>query len=554
MKRPGIRIALCALLVSGLWACRPESPACEGEGCGTVVVVTTAEADILLPPATHTDVGVGLTDLIFVKLADLGPELNTVGDDGFAPVLATAWHYADSLTIAFTLHPEARWHDGTPVTADDVAFTFDVYRDTLVNAPARQRLRHIASVIARDAETVVFQFHRVYPEQFFDAVYHMRILPRHLLDTVPRAQIATHRFGRQPVGAGPYRFVRWQTGELVELAAHTEFFLGRPGIGRVIWRFTPDPNTAITQLVAGDADVMHALGGPPNIERIAKAAHLRPVPYPVPIYMFIGFNLRDASNRDVPHPLFSNPQLRRAVSMAVDRETLVHSLMGDFGEVPVGAVTRPLWIWDDDIHQLPFDSAGARQLLAALGWTDSDGDGILDHDGRAFAFDLIVPSSSGLRRQAAIIVQDQLKRVGVKMNVAELEFNTFFARSAAGRFDAHFGAWGQDPSPSSIEDIWTTSGFDGQNFGRYSNPEVDRLIHHAATARDLNQARRLWHEAISVMNADAPALWLIEPVGVAGVHERFEDVSIRTDQWAANLWTWKVASDRMIARDLLAQR
>ncbi len=554
MTRPGIRAALCALLVLGPWACSPEQAACEGDGCGTIVVVTTAEADILLPPATHTDVGVGLTDLIFAKLADLGSELNTVGDRGFVPVLATGWNYEDSLTIAFRLHPDARWHDGTPVTAHDVAFTFDVYRDTLVNAPAGPRIAHVASVTARDPQTAVFRFERAYPEQFFDAVYHMRILPRHLLESAPRGELATHAFGRQPIGAGPYRFVRWQSGELVELAADPEFFMGRPGIKRVIWRFTPDPNTALTQLVAGDADVMHALGGPPNIERVANAEHLRPVPYPVPVYMFIGFNFRDAENRDQPHPLFSNHQLRRAVSMAVDRETLVRALMGDYGNVPVGPVTRPIWVWDQDIRQLPFDSAGARQLLAELGWTDSNNDGILDREGRPLAFELLVPSSSGLRRQAAVIMQDQLKRVGIDMTITELEFNTFFARSAAGQFDAHFGAWGQDPSPSSIEDIWSTAGIDGQNFGRYSNPEVDRLIHSAVTAQDLEEARRLWQEAISVMNADAPAIWLIEPVAVAGVHDRFEGVSIRTDQWAANLWTWKVASDRMIARDLLARR
>jgi peptide/nickel transport system substrate-binding protein len=553
MTRNEIRTVLCGLLVLGLWGCSPDS-GCEGDGCGTVVVVTTAEADVLLPPATHTDVGVGLTDLIFAKLADLGPDLNTVGDAGFIPVLASEWSFEDSLAISFTLHPDARWHDGHPVTALDVAFTFDVYSDTLVNAPARRRLAHVTSVTAQDLKTVVFRFDKSYAEQFFDAVYHMRILPEHILGQVPRAGLATHGFGRQPIGAGPYRFVRWQTGELVELVADSEFFLGRPGIQRVVWRFTADPNTALTQLVAGDADVMNSLGGPPNIERVAKAEHLRPVPYPVPVYMFVGFNMQDAKNPDLPHPLFSNVQLRRAMSMAVDRRTLVRGLMGEYGNVPVGPVTRPLWIWDENIRQLPFDSAGARRLLAELGWRDSDGDGTLDRNGQSFAFDLLVPSSSGLRRQAAIVLQDQLKRVGITMRITELEFNTFFARAAAGRFDAHFGAWGQDPSPASIEDIWTTAGIGNQNFGRYSNPEVDRLVRSAVGAADMKEARRLWHEAISVMNADAPAIWLVEPVAVAGVHERFEDVSIRTDQWAADLWMWTVARGRMIERDLLARR
>lgn len=552
MKRLRIITLLGVTTTLGLLGCRPEL-ACENQGCGTVVVVTTAESDVLLPPATHTDVGIGIADLIFAKLADLGPELNTVGDDGFIPVLAESWQFEDPLTLQFSLNQLARWHDGQPVTAHDVAFTFAVYRDSLVNAPARARLARISSVTARDASTAVFTFDRSYPEQFFDAVYHMRILPAHKLGTVPRDQLATHPFGREPVGAGPYRFVSWTSGEAVELAADTSFFLGKPGIQRVIWRFTPDPNTAITQLVAGDADIMNSLGGPPNVERVAKTAHVKPVSYPVPVYMFLGFNFQDPKDDGRPHPLFANREVRQAITMAIDREALVRATLGEYGEVPVGPVTRPLWIWSEDIEQLPFDPNRARQLLAQLGWADTDGDGVLDKGGKRLAFELMVPTSSGLRRQAAVIVQDQLKKAGIEMTIAELEFNTFFSRSASGHFDAHFGAWGQNPSPASIEDTWTTAGIGNQNFGRYSNPEVDHLIREAITAPDKELARVRWRDALSTMNLDAPAVWLLAPVAVAGVHERLENVKIRTDQWAAGLWKWRVAPNRMIERDLLTR-
>ncbi len=544
---------LSLILLLGMWACSPKA-ACDDEACGTLVVVTTAEADVLLPPATRSDIGVGLTDLIFTKLADLGPELNTVGDEGFTPLLANDWVFEDSLTIAFKIHPDAEWHDGAPVTATDVTFTFEVYRDSAINSSARQRLGRIASVTARDERTAIFRFTEVYAEQFFDAVYHMRILPRHILESVPMDQLATHAFGREPVGAGPYRFVRWDTGELVELEADSAFFLGRPGVKRLIWRFTADPNAAITHLVAGEADVMGSLGGPTNVDRVTATEHLRAVPYPVPVYMFVGFNLRDPKNAGRPHPLFADREVRRAVSMAVDRAALVRAVLGEYGNVPVGPATRPLWIWDDGIEQLPFDTAAARRELASLGWQDSDQNGVLDRQGRAFTFELLVPVSSGLRRQAAVIVKEQLARVGIDMKIHELEFNTFFARSSSGQFDAHFGAWGQDPSPASIADTWTTAAVGNLNFGSYSNREVDGLIREAMRAPNPAQAKARWHEALSTLNADPPAIWLLEPVAVAGVHQRFEDVSIRTDQWAADLWTWRVARGRMIERDLLARQ
>ncbi len=541
-------VPLVTSILAGFWACAPES-GCAGARCGTAVIVTSAEPDVLLPVVSQSDVGVGLGDLIFAKLADVGPELNTVGDSGFVPGIARAWNFEDSVTLTFALHREAHWHDGVPVTSEDVVFTFDVYRDTLVNSPARPRLSAIASVTAEDPHTVAFRFHHVYLEQFFDAVYHMRILPRHLLDSVPRARLASHPFGRQPVGCGPYRFVRWNAAEFVELVADSAFFLGQPGLHRLIWRFAASPSGALTQLIAGEADILHAITGRESLRRASGVNHLRLVEYPLAVYAFIGFNLRDPGNTDRPHALFGNRALRRALTMAVNRDAVVRALLGDYGEVPIGPVGRPLWIWSDEVVQIPFDSLRARRMLAELGWRDGDGDGVLDRNGVPLEFELIVPSSSALRRRAAVIVQDQLKRLGVSMQIQELEFNTFMSRAAAHRFDAHFGTWAQDPSPGSIEETWTSAGITQFNFGRYANPQVDRLVRDALRAPDMATARVKWHAAISEINADAPAIWMYEPVGVAGVHERFENVSIRPDQWTTTLWTWRVPQTRLIDRD-----
>src|SRR5205823_3302890 len=121
--------------------------------------------------------------------------------------------------------------------------------------------------------TAVFRFHARYPEMFYDAVDHMRILPAHLLRPVPRSQWRSAALGRAPVGDGPYRFVAWKAGESVELAADSTFFLGRPHIRRLIWRFTPDLQVAVTQVIAGDADAVEVLGPPDHVKR-AHAARL----------------------------------------------------------------------------------------------------------------------------------------------------------------------------------------------------------------------------------------------------------------------------------------
>ncbi len=552
MIRPlRVPIALAAAaIVAG--ACARDG-ACAAAWCGTAVIASPAESRGLFPPLRNNSVDAALADLLFVKLADLGPDLNTVGDEGFSPRLAQTWTRDDTLTLTFGLNPSARWHDGAPVTADDVVFSFDVYRDTLVGAVPGPRLAGVRDVTAPDRHTVTIRFARAYAEQLYDAVYHVHVLPRHLLDSVPRARLATHAFGRAPVGGGPYRFVRWRAGEYLELAGDSTHFLGRPGIPRVIWRFTPDPQTALTQVLAGDADVIDYAGGPEQIRRVESSATVLPLHYSSLVYTYIAFNLRDPEQPDAPHPLFADRSLRRALTVAVDRATVVGAVMQDFGEVAIGPLTRDLAIWHDSLAALalPHDADAAADTLAALGWQDDDGDGVRERDGVPLVFDLLVPNSSAARVRAAQIVAEQLRRVGVDMRIEALEFQTTFARAEDGRFDAIFGAFGGDPSPASIAEVWTSDGIGAFNYGRYVNPRVDGLVADALGTRDRDVARGRWHAALATLIADAPAIFVYVPMAVAAVHARFENVSLRPDQWAATLPTWRVAPGRLIARDRL---
>jgi peptide/nickel transport system substrate-binding protein len=197
------------LLVGSLSACTTRG-GCSGDHCGALVIAAPGEPDILLPPITRLATARDVTDQLFLKLADVGMSANTMGDDDFVPQLAARWDWTDSVTLTFHLDPRAKWHDGVLVTAGDVAFTFDIYSDSTVASPSRSALREIITVTARDSLTAVFRFRRPYAEMFYDAVYHMRVLPAHLLRAVPRTAWQTAPFGREPIGDGPYRFVRWK--------------------------------------------------------------------------------------------------------------------------------------------------------------------------------------------------------------------------------------------------------------------------------------------------------------------------------------------------------
>lgn len=547
--RPGILIRLVAsAALLGLAACDPRG-SCTGEYCGTLVINAPGQVDILLPPVSEQATARAIFDQIFLKLADIGMSTNTVGDADFEPLLAERWEWPDSLTLVFHLDPRARWHDGTRVTAADVAFTFDAYTDPRVNSPYRAVLQGIRTVTVRDSGTVVFRFGRRSPEMFYDAVYHLRILPAHRLRETPRDQWVTAPFGRAPVGNGPYRFVSWQAGQDIELAADSTFFLGRPHIRRLIWRSAPDLQVAVTRLVAGEADVQEVLLTPPNVERVRQAPLLTTHTYKGSLHTYLAFNLAARGDTAQPHPLFGDREVRRALWLATDRERLLRSVFGELAKVPPGPVSQLWWIWDPETRQLPYDTTEAARVLERRGWRVTDGDGVRDRTGTRLSFGLLVPTTSAVRKQYARLLQEEYRALGVAVEIEELEPTVLEQRARAGLFDAALLTRSTDPTPTSgFAQTWTRAGVGGSNLTRYESPAFERLLAVAGAASPA-EARAAWRAALELLNQDVPGIWLNAPDNVAGVHARVADVRIRPDAWWALLRTWRIPPDRLIDRD-----
>ena len=532
---------------SAVLGCAPSDTSCDGP-CGTVVVDAWGAPEALLPVFTTSMDALAISSVMFLPLAEIGSDLNIVGDEGFEPRLARSWRFEDAVTIAFEMDPNARWHDGQPVTAHDVAFTFDLYRDPVINSDEEDDLRSIQSVRARDDRTVVFTYTRPYREQFFDATYHMRIHPAHLLDTIPRASLQSHPLARNPIGNGPFRLVRWDADQTVELVADTAFFLERPGPARIVVQVVPNPNTILARMMAEEADFSVFIP-PPFVDQIREAQHLTTVEFPSQTYSFVGFNFRDPNDLSQPHPLFRHRYIREALSIAVDRDAISQATFGDFGRVQSAPLSLASPLWDLDIPTIPHDTARARRLLENGGWSDSDGDGILDNDGQRLTFELSVPSSSGWRRQAATIMESQFRQIGVEMRIREMDFNTHDQQTQHGSFDASFSNLGQDPKPSgAIGGTWSTTG--ANNYGKYSNPRFDSLVTATTSGTGPESIRQTWREALRVIQQDWPAIWMLTLTQVSGVHSRFENVVVRPDQnWGATIWRWRVRPDQLLPRD-----
>jgi peptide/nickel transport system substrate-binding protein len=523
---------------------------------GTVVITTSADAGTLIPVLVDDIQGKQVIDQVFDRLAQIGEDINTVGDDGFVPQLARRWEWGeDSLSIVFHLDPDARWHDGAPVRASDVRFTHQLYRDPAVASPHAAVVANVDSITIRDSATVVAWFAQRTPEQFFEVTYQLMIHPEHLLRDVPRDALATSPFARNPIGSGRFRFVAWQPGASIEVMADTANYRGRAKLDRVIWSIAPDPTAAVTKLLAGEADFYEALRRE-QLPEVQKHPDLRALRFAQLAYAFVGFNLRDPLQPNRPHPLFADRELRRALARSVDRARVVRSVFDTLAFVGVGPYTRGLSTADTSIAQLPYDTVGAKKSLDSLGWRDDNEDGVRERNGRPLRFTLLVPVSSSFRVRMALLLQEELRRVGVDMKLEQLEFNTWSERQDAGRYDATFGAWTMDPSPAGIRQTFTSAGAapGGLNYGKYVSAGFDAAVDSALTSMDPEDSRASFRRAYETIIQDAPALFMYELPGLAGAHRRLQITGMRPDAWWGGLADWTIAADQRIARDGIGLR
>jgi peptide/nickel transport system substrate-binding protein len=539
LRTPMLRTPMLgSLLLFSAAACdrAPSTPTSTSHG-GVLVISAFADADILMPPLTMTGQGLQVVDAIFDRLAQ--PTLAADGTTSFAPSLATSWSWTpDSLAIDFTLDAKAKWHDGQPVTAQDVRFTWVAYTDSTLGSPTADALRNIDSVQVRDARKVRVWFKKRSADQLADATTQMRVLPMHLLDSVPRATWKSATFSRQPVGSGRFRFGSWQAGSRLEIVADSGNYRGRPGLDKVVWTVAPDPAAATLRLFSGDADFLESVR-PDAAAEFGKHPNVQLLRSPSLAYGFVQFNL--VTQRGAPHPLFGNRGLRRALSAAIDRALVVRSVFDSAARVALGPVTRAQLGRDSVLPSLAFDTTQAMRALDSLGWRAGTTGAVRTRNGEPLKFAVLVPSSSSQRLRVAVLLQQLYRAVGVQMDIEKVEFNALNARLAKGDFDAAIMAIGADPQLAGIRGVWGSAASrakGGVNFGAYANTRFDALLDSAQMQVSDAQARPYYLAAYREILDDAPALWLYEPWNLSGVATRVHPVGLRPDGWWTQLGDW----------------
>ncbi|MEP6763516.1 MAG: peptide ABC transporter substrate-binding protein [Gemmatimonadaceae bacterium] len=514
---------------------------------GTIIDAVPSDVKTLFPPAAYNALDLGIISCVFDHLADIGDDLNVLGDSGFVKQLASSWTWApDSLSIAFSLNPKARWHDGAPVRAPDVRFTFKVYSDKRSGVRLPENVSNIDSVSIADSLTPVIWFKRRTPHQFFDATYQMYVMPAHLLDTVPMERLASHPVFRAPIGSGRFRFSNWIEKQSVEIVSDTGNYRGRARLDRFIWTISGDASSAALSVYAGNADLFERLLAE-DLKDLPKYPKLRALTYTEIGYSYLAFNFRARKDVSKPHPIFSDERVRRALSMGVDRDRLARAVFDTFATPGIGPSPRELFQDPNALKPIPYDVPHARALLDSAGWTLATGQTVRSKNGVPLQFDMYVQSSSAPRKLYATYIEQQFKAIGALGTAKAVENKVLGSVLDAHDFDIVLLSWALTPGLLGMPGSWGTNG--SGNDIKYGSARFDATLDSALNAFKPTVARPLWLRAMQIIIDDAPAIWLYEDKSIALLHRRIQPAVIRRDAWYAHLADWSIDPAQRIDRD-----
>lgn len=492
--RNRLRRVGCALAVLGFLQCGPGDPRtpARSDDASTLTVLYPTDEWGLGPVWSYPS-----QFLVFLPLV----ERDARGE--LQPLLARAWeHSADYREWTIHLRTGVRWHDGIPVTAHDVAFTLGLWEHPAVALTPPGSMR----VTVLDDSTYTLGLDRQALGTPLDdyTVYY----PRHLLQDLDPEEFNEWPFWKQPVGNGPYRFARQIASTGIELEANADYFRGPPPIKRIVLKFGP---SNVTELLSGSVDILPYFNLV-DVPLLADDPRFQ-VTYQLNLYRSKGI----LWNQE--HRLFRDRRARRALTSAIDRKELRRLLNypDDAPLVDVLYSERQL-VRGELPDPVPFDREQAIRTLRDLGWEDRDDDGVLDRDGDAFAFTCLVAPGDWARgaEQAAVYVQDQLRRIGVRMNIQTLEATAARERIFAGDFQA------------AINDIATLTRerfFGAASPMGYRNPDVIRLISEAHRAIDPEIVDSLYRESWPHLQRDLPVTFLFPAIWATVAHRRVRGLS-----------------------------
>ena len=493
----------------------------------TLVEGTIGEPSVLIPMLAGDSASHAVAGLIFNGLVKYDKDLTITGD------LAESWDISkDGLVITFHLRKGVKWTDGVEFTAEDVMFGYRTIISDKTPTAYSEDFKQVKKAEVLDKYT----FRVTYERPFAPALSSwgsLPVLPRHLLEG---KDITKSELGRKPVGMGPFKLTKWTPGSEVVLESNHDYFEGRPYIDKYVYRVIPDPATMFLELQAGGVDWMGLT--PLQYTRQTQTPYFEKnfnkFRYPVFSYTYMGFNFK--------HPWFKDKRVRQAIAHAIDKDELVYGILFGLGKAATGPYVPDTWPYNPDVKKYEYNIDKAKALLSEAGWADTDGDGLLDKDGKPFEFTILTNMGNSLRMKTATIIQWRLEMVGIKINIRALEWSTFINEFLdKRRFQVVVLGWSIGLDPDQY-DIWHSSKTKEKefNFVSYNNPEVDELLEKGRRTFDITERKKAYFRIQEILADELPYLFLYVPNALPIVHARFHGIEPAPIGIGYNISKWYV--------------
>lgn len=517
---------LCAALLTV--ACVPvpaaDAPAAPAAQTGeSLIVVGLAEAPPSIDPADHRS---RAAETVIRNFADGLVTRDT--RSGVHLEVAEEMNWLDDVTLEVKLRQGVLFHDGEEMTADDVVFTFNrIIQENFIEypephtSPRKGLIAPLEAVEWVDDYTVHMHFSGPWPPAM-QLLVHQQIVPQHYLE-----EVGTEGFINAPIATGPFRFISASAGlEEIVLERFDDYYGGAPELApvgaacveRVVFQVIPEASTRIAALLAGEVHIIQAV--PPELIATLEAdpnVQVLTAPGTQPIWLELNVN----------QPPFDDVRVRQALNHAIDKQLLVDTIYEGRAEVLSGPLSPYNNFVNQALEPYAYDPDLALEMLAEAGWSDSDGDGVLDRDGQPLAF--TIDTLEEFRNLAEALVTE-FQAFGINATVRFWEYSVIQPQLLAGERQAYLDDWGDsafDPV-GHFEAKWhglvEGSPYGRGNFSGYNNERVNELVQEAETIADPAQRQVLYDEAQQLVYDEAPAIFLILP-------EVAEAASVRVQNW-----------------------
>lgn len=497
---------------------------------GKVTISFSTDANKLLAGTTTDAYSARVQALIYDSLVATDQQGKII------PSVATKWDVtSDGKQYTFYLRKDVKFHDGKPLTADDVIFTYDILsnKDSIYSYKSNFDL--IDKVEKIDNYTIRVKLKD--RDVFFLYNFSFGILPKHLLPKGVDDFNNNTKLHRNPIGSGPFKFKEWKTAERIVLTANKDYWDGRPYMDEVIFKILPDTNTEVINLLKGNTDFLESVQAK-SIQEVTKDKDLKVMKYDRASFNFIGWNMLD--------PIFSDTKVRQALTYALDRKTLLEKLNLNNGTLASGPFPPQLSMYDKNIKPYPYDVNKANQLLDQAGWKMGS-DGYRVKNGKVLEFEFSYPSSSKLSTDVAKQAQQMWKKIGVKATPRAYDFQIMLEKMDARELQMWIMAWnlGVDGDQyglwHSSEAPDTKNGKEGLNSSQVNDPRVDKILEQYRVEPDAKKRDELYKQLHKIMNEEQYNLFLWYPKGTAGMNKKLAGVkfTLWNRYWNVIDWYWE---------------